>query len=61
LTTGLIVDTNDHQSLVRDRIDKVLAADFNWVDGLRNGREERGKQRERADRLSIVSCRYAGG
>jgi hypothetical protein len=61
LTTGLIVDTNDHQSLVRDRIDKVLAADFDWVDGLRNGREERGKQRERADGLSIVSCQYAGG
>jgi hypothetical protein len=61
LATGLIVDTNDHQSLVRDRVDKVLAADFHRVHGLRNGCEERGKKRERANGLLMVSDQYACG
>jgi phosphoenolpyruvate carboxylase len=41
LTSGLIVDANDHQSFVRDCIHKVLTADLDRVHGLRNGGEER--------------------
>lgn len=59
LTSRLVIDANDHQTLARDGIDKVLAADLDWVDSIRNGGEERGQQRERAKWLSCVSHRYA--
>jgi hypothetical protein len=36
LTSRLVVNTNNHQSLVRDGVDKVLSADFHWMDGIRN-------------------------
>jgi hypothetical protein len=55
LTSRLVVDTNDHQPLVRDRVDKVLTADLDWVDSLRDSREERRYERERANWLPIVS------
>ena len=40
LTSGLVVNTNNHQPVVGDGIDKVLAAHFDWVDGFRDGRKE---------------------
>jgi hypothetical protein len=55
LTSRLVVDTNDHQPLVGDRVDKVLTADLDWVDSLRDSREERRYERERANWLPIVS------
>jgi hypothetical protein len=51
LTSGLIVDTNDHQPLVRDSVNKVLTADLDGVNGMRDGGEERGDERERANEL----------
>lgn len=51
LTSRLVVNTNDHQPLVSDGIDKVQAADLNRVDGLRNAREQRRDESERANEL----------
>jgi hypothetical protein len=59
LTSGLVVDANDHQPLVGHGVNKVLAANLDGMDGMRNGREERGDQRERANELSAVSYRLA--
>jgi hypothetical protein len=47
----LVVDTNDDYSVVGDGVDEILTADFHWVDGICNGREERRKQRECAGEL----------
>lgn len=55
MTSWLIVDANDHQPFVGDRVDKVLAADLDRVDGMCDCREERGEERERASELCIVS------
>ena len=52
LTSRLVVNAHNHQPLVRDGIDKVLAADLNRVDGMGNAREQRGDERERANELS---------
>jgi hypothetical protein len=60
LAAGLVVDADDHEPLVRDRVDEVLAADFDGVHGIGDGAEERGEQRERAEWLSLFSCRSRG-
>lgn len=52
LTSRLVVDTHDHQPLVRDRVDKVLAADLDRVDGVGDAREQGGEEDERANELS---------
>lgn len=59
LASRLVVDTNDHQTLVRDRVDKVLSANLDRVHGLRNGREQRGEQRERANGLLMLANAHA--
>jgi hypothetical protein len=52
LTSRLVVNTNNHQALVCDCVDKVLAADFDRVDGMRDAREQGGEAYERANELS---------
>lgn len=52
LTSRLVVNTNDHQPLVRDGIDKILAADLDRVDGVSNAGEQGGEQCERTNQLS---------
>lgn len=37
LTSRLVVDTNDHQALVGDSVNKVAAANFNRVHSIGNG------------------------
>lgn len=55
MTSRLVVDTNNHQSLVSDGVDEILTADLDGVDGIGDARKERGQQRERADGLPAVS------
>lgn len=52
LTSRLVVNTNNHQPLVRDSINKVLAADFDRVNGVSDAREQGGYECERANELS---------
>ena len=52
LTSRLVVDTNNHQPLVRDSINKVLAADFDRFNGVSDAREQGGYECERANELS---------
>lgn len=37
LTSGLVIDTNDHHPLVCAGVDEVLATDFDWLDGIGDG------------------------
>jgi hypothetical protein len=37
----LIVNTHNHEPLIRLRVDKILALDNDWVDGMCDGAEER--------------------
>lgn len=55
LASRLVVNTNNHQSLVGDCVNEVLAADLDGVDGIGDARKERGQQRERANGLLAVS------
>lgn len=52
LTSRLIVNTNNHQPLVCDRVDKVLTANLDRVDGVGDAGEQGGKEDERANELS---------
>lgn len=49
LSTRLVINANDHEPLVGDRIDEVLASHLDRVDGMGEGREERGQEREGAN------------
>jgi len=37
LTSGLVIDTNDHYPLVGGGVDEVLATDLDWLDGIGDG------------------------
>lgn len=52
LTSRLVVNTNNHQPLVGDGVDEVLAADLNGVNGMGDAREQGGEEDERANELS---------
>lgn len=48
----LLVNTNDHQSLVGNRIDEILTADLDRTDGIGDGGEERREQGNGSEKLA---------
>lgn len=58
LASGLVVNTNDHEALLRNSVNQILALDLDRVDGDGHAGQKAGDHGKRVENLRIVRSRF---